>query len=84
MKSYNNTIYTIISASDVENIDFNQVEQTSENSLRFSKDSEYALLKFKGETPSFLEGISQYSHSEIITILNNTSGIWYIENNAIC
>jgi len=72
--------YVIIPTTEVENIDFNQVIQTSADSLRLSEDGDYTFVKFTGDTPSFLEGKTQYTHSEFINILNDTNGIWYIDD----
>jgi len=61
--------YVIIDASDVSSIDFDQVMETSAQTLRFSLDGSKTFVKFEGSTPSFLEGKTQYDHSEILTIL---------------
>ena len=61
--------YVIISASDVASVDFDQVQETSAQTLRFSLDGSQTFVKFEGSTPSFLEGKTQYDHSEILTIL---------------
>ena len=79
--SRENTKYVIIPLSKVEDIDFDQVSETSVRTLRLSEDGEYTFVKFEGDTPSFLDGHTQYTHSEIITILRDTSGIWYIDED---
>jgi hypothetical protein len=80
MARYKGRKYVIIPLSEVENIDFDQVLEGSSKSLRISEDGEYTFVKFEGNTtPSFLDGFTQYTHAEILTILNNTSGIWYID-----
>ena len=61
--------YVIISASDVASVDFSQVNETSAQTLRFSLDGSQTFVKFDGSTPSFLDGKTQYTHSEILTIL---------------
>lgn len=61
--------YVIIDASEVGNIDFYQVAETSADTLRYSLDGTKTFVKFKGDTPSFLEGKTQYTHSEILAIL---------------
>ena len=61
--------YVILDASDVSSINFDQVMETSAQTLRFSLDEEQTFVKFEGSTPSFLEGKTQYDHSEILTIL---------------
>jgi len=62
--------YVIINAGEVDSVDFNQVDETSADTIRYSLDSSKTFVKFDSDTtPSFLEGKTQYTHSEIITIL---------------
>jgi hypothetical protein len=61
--------YVIINADDVPYINFQQVQETSAQTLRHSLDGSKTFVKFEGSTPSFLEGKTQYDHSEILTIL---------------
>ena len=61
--------YVKLDASDVSSINFDQVMETSAQTLRFSLDEEQTFVKFEGSTPSFLDGKTQYDHSEILTIL---------------
>jgi len=61
--------YCIINSSEVVNVDFDQVFETSADTLRYSVDGSQALLKYEGTQPSFLEGKTIYSHSEILAIL---------------
>ena len=62
--------YVIIDASEVGNIDFNQVFQDSADTLRYSVDGTKTFVKFEGDTPSFLIGEPQYNHEEILNILS--------------
>ena len=62
-------IYVIYHMADVSNIDFSQVEETNEDTLRLSIDGTKTVLKFAEETPSFLVGLQQYNHSEILAIM---------------
>tara|TARA_B100001094_G_C17855259_1_gene634681 strand:- start:10 stop:333 length:324 start_codon:yes stop_codon:yes gene_type:complete len=78
--STENIKYVIIPLSKVEDVDFDQVMQTSARTLRLSEDGEYTFVKFEGDTPSFLEGYTQYSNSEMITILKNVNGIWHVDD----
>jgi hypothetical protein len=68
--AYENRKYVIINASEVGSVDFSQVNETSANTLRYSIDDSKTFVKFDGDTPSFLSGKTQYTHSEILTILN--------------
>jgi len=70
--------YVIIDADEVASVDFSQVNETSADTVRYSLDKSKTFVKFDGDTPSFLEGKTQYSHSEILTILAGPE--WTPEN----
>ena len=62
--------YVIINADEVDSVDFSQVDETSENTVRYSTDGSLTFIKFDtATTPSFLVGKTQYTHSEILAIL---------------
>jgi hypothetical protein len=69
-------IYVIINKNDVVNVDFSIVVENSENTLRYNLDNTKAIVKFIGETPSFLDGFTQYSHQDILEIINNPANGW--------
>jgi len=62
-------IYVIYDMLNVDTIDFSQVYETSVETLRLSVNGKKTILKFTGETPGFLVGLQQYSHSEILNII---------------
>ena len=62
--------YVIIDASEVSSVDFDQVMQTSADTLRYSVDGSKALLKYEGTQPFFLLGKTEHSHEEILSILS--------------
>ena len=64
-------IYVIYDMANISQVDFSQVHQTSEATLRLSVDEKETVLKFTGNTPSFLVGLQQYTHLEILAIMNN-------------
>ena len=68
--------YVIIDADEVSSVDFSKVLETSTDTLRYKLDGSQTLVKFKGDTPSFLNGKTQYTQEEILTILNNESNGW--------
>mgnify|MGYP001272064343 CR=1 FL=1 len=70
--------YTLILAEEVSSVDFSQVLETSEDTLRYNNERSQALLKFDGETPSFLEGKTLYDYEEIMEILDSPD--WTQEN----
>jgi|TARA_R100000458_G_scaffold42602_1_gene40496 hypothetical protein len=63
--------YVIIDAGEVSSVDFNKVLETSKETLRYSLDNSKTFVKFEGETPDFLDGKQEYSHEEIIKILQS-------------
>jgi hypothetical protein len=69
--------YVILNASDVNSIDFSKVDETSIDTLRYNNDDTQTFVKFTGNTPSFLEGKTQYTNTEILTILNEVDGPWW-------
>ena len=72
--------YVIIDAEEVSSVNFSQVCETSEETLRYSTDGTKTFVKFEGDTiPSFLNGKTQLSVDEIRAILNDPSGIWVTE-----
>ena len=55
----------------LENLVSNAIE-SSVNTLRKSLDNTKAILKWNGDTPSCFDGMTTYSHSEILAILSGT------------
>ena len=64
-------IYVIYDMTNVASIDFSEVEETSQDTLRISLDEKQTVLKFIGKTPSFLVGLQQYNHKEILAIMKS-------------
>tara|TARA_R110002167_G_scaffold132526_1_gene316786 strand:- start:2102 stop:2344 length:243 start_codon:yes stop_codon:yes gene_type:complete len=63
-------IYVIYDIDNISQINFSEVFETSEATLRLSLDGTKTVLKFVGETPTFLVGLEQHNHSEILAIMN--------------
>lgn len=61
--------YVIIDASEVSSVDFDQVLETSAETLRYNIAGTQTFVKFEGDTPSFLEGKTANTHSEMLEIL---------------
>ena len=61
--------YVIVDSAEVSNFDFSQLVDIDESHSRKSLDGSKILARFEGDTPSFLEGKTQYTHSEILPIL---------------
>ena len=68
----NSLTYVILDASELANVNFDLVKQDSADTLRYSLDGNKFLLKFEGDTPSFLIGKDQHDHAEIRNILSGS------------
>ena len=62
--------YVIIDASEITNVDFDKVLETSADTLRYSVDGSKVLLKYEGTQPFFVLGKTEYSKEEILSILS--------------
>ena len=62
--------YTILNTDELSSVNFNEVLESSEDTLRYNNAKTEFLLKFEGETPSFLEGKTLYDYDGIMEILN--------------
>ena len=62
--------YCIINSTDVSSIDFDQVFETSAETLRYSLDDSQTFVKYEGVKPKFLYGKDTYTHSQMLAILS--------------
>ena len=62
--------YVIVDSAEASSFDFSQLVDIDESSSRKSLDGGKILARFEGDTPSFLEGKTEYTHSEILAILS--------------
>ena len=63
--------YVILNADEVSTVNFDDVLETSADTLRYNVAGDKTFVKYEGETPSFLVGKPSFSHSEILEILSN-------------
>ena len=76
------TNYTIIDSQDIDNVNFDMLLENTIETLRYSVDKSKFIIKWIGETPSFLpEDIIIYSNSEILPIVNTEE--WMAPENPI-
>ena len=68
--------YIIVPADKLELVRFDQVLETSPESLRYSLDGKFFILKYTEEQPQFVFnitkdaiGLREYNHEEILEIL---------------
>jgi len=69
---YENRKWVIVNVSDITEEMILSAIQTSTSTLRKSLDGTKAILKWDGDTPSCFDGMTTYSHSEILTELSNS------------
>jgi hypothetical protein len=62
--------YVIIDASEVSNIDFDQVLNRNSDYISYSLDGTKTYVKYEGTQPFFLLGKTEYNQEEILSILS--------------
>ena len=72
--------YVILNSTEVSSINFSQVQETSADTLRWNIDQTKTFVKFEGDTPSFLTGKTQYTNDQMLAMLDDVNGEWYIED----
>ena len=68
-----NRVFMIFSVSELNKIDFNQVLETSIDTIRKSVDGTKTFVKWEGLTPSSVQSLTTkqgpYTYEEILTIM---------------
>ena len=67
--SYENRGWVIVNVSAITDDMISSSIQTSIDTLRKTIDNSKAILKWEGDTPSVFDGMTVYTHSEILTEL---------------
>lgn len=71
--SYENRKYVIFNVSELGSVNFDEVLETSADTVRKSLDESKTFVKFEGSMPSSINALTtktqEYTHSEILTIL---------------
>ena len=74
--NYDDRHYVIISSDDALNIDFDQVMETSIDTVRYNVEETLTFVKYEGDMPSSVSACEsrtlEYSHDEILVILGGT------------
>jgi len=63
--------YTILNTEELNSVNFDQVLETTVNTIRYNNAKTKFLLKFEGETPAFLVDKELYTYESIMSILNS-------------
>jgi hypothetical protein len=72
-QDYENRQFMIFNVSELDNIDFNEVLETSKDTVRKSIDGTKTFVKWEGNIPSSVQSLTTkegpYTYNEILTIL---------------
>lgn len=83
VRNFDDLRYMIVLVSEVDQVDFSQVFETSPDTLRISVDGLKTFFKWEGETPSSIEALTykegEFTHTEILNILNSPE--WVTDPN---
>lgn len=75
---YDNRHYVVISSGDAALVDFNEVMETSINTLRYSVDGTLTFVKYEGDMPASVAACSsksqEYGYEEFLELLS--SEVW--------
>jgi len=76
---YNNRQFMIFNVSELNQIDFSQVLETSEETVRKSVDETKTFVKWDGDIPSSVNSLTTkegpYTYEEILTILETSEWV---------
>ena len=78
--TFENRKWVILDKNEVSSIDFSKVLESSLSILRYKIDGSQTFVKFEGDSASFLNGKTQYNHSQILEILNDPDNGWVEES----
>jgi hypothetical protein len=79
----NNHTYIIFSMTEINVVDFSQVLETSQDTVRLSVDGTKTVVKYDGDMPSSIVALTTkegpYTHEEILPIMQTPE--WYNPND---
>tara|TARA_B100000482_G_C12316508_1_gene182966 strand:- start:95 stop:337 length:243 start_codon:yes stop_codon:yes gene_type:complete len=72
--------YVILESDELSSVDFSDVQETSADTLRWNNNKTRTFVKYEGYKPLCLYGKLTYSYNQMLTLLNDVDGEWYIED----
>ena len=76
---YENRKYLIFPVTELSKVDFNQVGETSAETVRKSVDQTKTFVKYEGQDPTFVSQLTNtegpYTHEQILNILSTEEWI---------
>ena len=71
--AFENRKWVIVNVSAITDEMISSAIQSSASTLRKTLDGSKAILKWDGDTPSCFDGMTTYTHSEILTELRKST-----------
>ena len=71
--------YIILNTSESSSLNFNELITTSISTARQNLAKDKAIVSYKGTIPSALSGKTEYTNSELKTIVDDVNNGWYEE-----
>ena len=65
--------YVILNADEVSTVNFDEVLETSVDTLRYNVEGDQTFVKYEGAKPRCLYGKDTLSHSAVLTVLTDES-----------
>ena len=73
--------YIIVNTSELNSLNFNELTQTSKDTVRKKLDGSQALVSYTGSTPSALSGKTEYTLDQFLAIVYDTNNGWESEED---
>jgi len=73
--------YIIINTSELSRLNFDQLKQSSENTVRKNLANDKAIVSYQGAVPDGLAGKTEYTNEELLVIINDVNNGWYEEED---
>jgi len=70
--------YQIILFDDLTLPVIDEVNQNNKDTVRRSQDGTKCIVSWEGATPSVLSSGQNYTHEQILAIVNDEQGEWYV------
>ena len=86
--AHENKTYVIINLSDLGDVDFNEVMQTSADTVRPNNDNTLTVVKYEGAEPPSIQAIAKvtvdgrqyHDHTQILQIMATPGPAgWYVD-----
>lgn len=70
--------YQIVLLTDLTQSIIDAVNQDSSSTVRKSNDGTKCIVSWEGATPSALSTGQNYTHEQVLAIINDEQGEWYV------